>query len=387
MNKLILALVCLPTSAVIAQEAERRPAMFLPTPVPAPAAVQRHVPPPPVAVSVDQRAMLIWEPTILRCGDRPIAAMPIRRPWNMLVWPGFKAMPVSFAFAIDATGRTTAIRRRRDETQPLSGDLGPALAATRFAAGAPQADCTIVYAPQVTPIGEVPIADLISYTLTPESGPLPVAGWNRIAAGASCRDEPRPQPLVQVYPDFRKVPGTPGVKDWSMVRYDTDARGRPRNLRTVSGTGNAALDAASLKAIRASRYTEGARAGCLYPYWKMPATLAPPPIPTEVAYRPKNATCPTARDWTTRPVLRFPDNYQRRSIEGWAIVTYDLAPWGEPGNIHAVAAEPSADFGTAAEAVIRGARLPASDRGATGCVDRVIFKIGPGSAGAPPPPF
>ncbi|RZM34116.1 MAG: energy transducer TonB, partial [Sphingomonas sp.] len=98
------------------------------------------------------------------------------------------------------------------------------------------------------------------------------------------------------------------------------------------------------------------------------------------------ATCPAGRDWTTPPILIFPEAYRRRSIEGWAIVTYDLAPWGEPGNIHAVAAEPSADFGAQAEAVVRGARLPASDRGATGCVDRVIFKIGQRPNTPPPPP-
>ena len=358
-----------------AQEATRRPALVLPA---------RPVPPAPVVDRGDLRQMLTWQPTILRCAGRPVTAMPVRRPWNALVWDGYKAAPISFAFSIDAAGRTVGITRQRDVAVAFADDLGPTLAATRFPANAPRQDCTIVYAPQLTTMAETPIADLIAYTLTPENGSLPWAGWNRITGFTTCRAEPQPAPLVQAYPDFRTVPGTPGVKDWSMVGYDTDARGRPIGVRTLVGTGNAVLDAASIKAIRASRYTGGARTGCHYPYWKAPAKLAPPPMPPEDAFRPATATCPAARHWTTRPVLSFPENYRRRMIEGWAIVTYDLAPWGEPGNIHAVAAEPSADFGVAAEAVVRGARLPASDRGATGCVDRVLFRIGPASSASPP---
>ncbi|WP_445193808.1 energy transducer TonB [Sphingomonas sp. Tas61C01] len=372
----VMLLALLPATAAPAQEAVRKPAM-----VPAP----RPIPAPPIVA--DQRQMLTWQPTILRCEGRPITATPMRRPLNALVWSGFQTKPVSFAFSIDASGRTLGIRRQRDNGAGLAEDLGPALAATRFPAKAPRGDCTIVYAPQMTSMAETPIAELISYSLAPEMGALPWAGWERIAGTGDCRDEPRPQALLQAYPDFRTLPGTPGARDWSMVRYDLDAKGRPTAVGTLTGTGNAALDAAAVTAIRASRYTSGARTGCQYPYWRAPLVLAPPPMPPEAAFRPTSATCPAGRDWTTPPVLTFPEAYRRRSIEGWAIVTYDLAPWGEPGNIHAVAAEPSADFGTQAEAVVRGARLPASDRGATGCVDRVIFKIGPRPGPPPPPPF
>lgn len=377
MNIPVILLALLPATAAPAQEAARRPAM-----VPMP----RPIPAPPVVASGDQRQMLIWQPTILRCDGRPITATPMRRPLNALVWPGFKAPPVSYSFSIDATGRTFGIRRQRDPSAGFSEDLGPALAATRFPTNAPRSDCTIVYAPQLMSMAETPLADLISYTLAAENGPLPWAGWERIAPIGDCRDEPRPQPLLQAFPDFRTLPGTPGARDWSMVRYDLDAKGRPTGVRTLTGTGNQALDAAAVKAIRASRYASGARTGCQYPYWRAAETLPPPPMPPEEAFRPATATCPAGRDWTTPPILIFPEAYRRRSIEGWAIVTYDLAPWGEPGNIHAVAAEPSADFGAQAEAVVRGARLPASDRGATGCVDRVIFKIGQRPNTPPPPP-
>lgn len=377
MSRIALLLALLPVPVISAQEANRRPAMFPPA---------RSVPAPPVVAGGDQRQMLTWQPTILRCAGRPVAATPIRRPSNALVWSGYKAAPISFSFSIDATGRTFGIERQRDATAAFAEDLGPALAATRFPANAPREDCTIVYAPQLTTMAETPVADLISYTLTPETGALPMAGWDRITETGNCRDEPRAQPLLQAYPDFRTVPGTPGVKDWSMVGYDIDAKGRPINVATLTGTGNVALDAASVAAIRASRYAGGPRTGCHYPYWRAPAMLAAPPIPPEETFRPAGATCLPGRDWTTGPVLRFPENYRRRSIEGWAIVTYDLAPWGEPGNIQVVAAEPSADFGIQAIEVIRGARLPASDRGVTGCVDRIKFKIGmPGTA--VPPPF
>jgi TonB family protein len=71
-------------------------------------------------------------------------------------------------------------------------------------------------------------------------------------------------------------------------------------------------------------------------------------------------------------VLRFPEPYRRRAIEGWAVVTYDVAPWGEINNIQVKASQPSADFGAQAVTVLRSARVKPGP-GAVGCVERVRF--------------
>ena len=69
----------------------------------------------------------------------------------------------------------------------------------------------------------------------------------------------------------------------------------------------------------------------------------------------------------------------RRRIEGWAVVRYDAAPWGEIGNVTVLAAQPSADFGTQAQVVLRSAKVAPSESGFTGCVERVRFVMPPES--------
>jgi TonB family protein len=175
-----------------------------------------------------------------------------------------------------------------------------------------------------------------------------------------------------------------------MSGFDIDRHGRPIHVRTLAGSGAVALDAASRAATTRSRLAPGAHHGCLWPYWKAAATLPAPPVPEEDSVRPQDATCPREHGWARAPVLRYPEPYRRRSIEGWAMVTYDVAPWGETGNVKVLASEPTAEFGEAAKAMIRAATLPTSRAGYVGCVDRVRYVVGkPGVpvAEVPPPPL
>jgi outer membrane biosynthesis protein TonB len=73
------------------------------------------------------------------------------------------------------------------------------------------------------------------------------------------------------------------------------------------------------------------------------------------------------------PTLRFPQGFQERSIEGWAIIGYDIAPWGATGNVRVLAAEPTDMFGEEARSIVTGARQAASQAGRSGCVDIVRF--------------
>ncbi len=355
------------------------------------------VPPPVVTTDPSpSRPLIAWMPGTIRCGDTVVTATTLRRPLTELGWSAGPDIikPVTLRFRIDDTGRPLSIERSGtspagDNGDPFSQDIEPSFAASRFAPGAARTGCTIEYRLRRTQMAMTPVEDLVSYTISPVSGPLPKAGWDRIRSedgtGGDCFDPPRAQPLVSVLPDFARLPATPGVRDWTLVGYDLDRSGRPIRLRTLHGTGNAALDAAGLKAMRGSRFASGPRTGCRYPYWKAASRLVAPAMPDPATLQPAGGTCPANTGWATPPRLTYPEPYRRRSVEGWAIIAYDVAPWGEPGNARVLASEPSADFGQRALRIIGSARKPASAVGGSGCVDAVRFVMGPEAPAADDP--
>ena len=282
--------------------------------------------------------------------------------------------PVTLLFEIGPSGRPGSIRFQEPTSAFVNADVGPALAASQFPAVA-HTGCAITYTPRVEPFSSAPLEDLISYSITPLSGPLPPEGWARIKAGGDCFNPPRPQTLARMFPDFRKIPATPGVKDWVMIGYDTNASGEPINVHQVSSTGNEVLEAQAAKAARQSRFARGARSGCRYPYWRSPASVPAPPLPAENAFRSAEASCAEEKRWATPLNLRFPAAYRRRKIEGWAIVAYDTAPWGGVGNIKVLRAEPSVDFGLQAVQIVQTAKVLPSPQGSTGCVTRIKFML------------
>ncbi|GGB29832.1 hypothetical protein GCM10011380_19150 [Sphingomonas metalli] len=344
-------------------------------------------PPPPVD---GERPLVAWLPGEVLCDGTAVQPVTMRRPLTTLGWSRMPvAESVTVRFRIDAEGRPLSIDTKSARNTYPSQDIAPSLAASRFASGAPRTGCEIRYRQAITPLADAPVADIVSYSLAPESGPLPEAGWARLSpAGSDCRRPP--EILVRVSPEFRTLPGTPGVRDWVLLGHDIDARGRPREVQTLYSTGNGALNAAAGKAMRNWRFVAGRRTGCLNPFWRAALPLPAPDGPDPESLRPAGATCPVDSAWQRPPVLTYPSAFQRRGIEGWAIVAYDVAPWGEPGNIRVLASEPADTFGQQAEQVIRSARKPPSDRGAVGCIERVRFVMGPrdgmeGQDGVPPP--
>ena len=358
------------------------------------AALAQALPPPPPVLAPHaappERAMLAWIPGEVRCDGEVVSAAMMRRPLVTLAWP-YQNQPTSvgYRFRIDETGRPLSIKLRDSAHVPQGDDIAPSLAAARFDPGAARADCEITYAQRRTSLETAPLEDLMSYSLNRIAGDLPKAGWDRIKpVGTTCLDAPRPQPLTQVFPDFNKVASTPGVKDWSMVAYNQDADGSPTNVRIDHGTRNAALDAAAIKAMKASRYSGGARTGCRYPYWRAPGRMAAPPTPDPETLRPAGSTCPINGDWATPPALVYPDAYRRRSIEGVAIVAFDVASWGEAGNFRVLASEPSEAFGQQAMTMLRAAKKAPSQMGQVGCIERISFVMAPADTEVPdgPPP-
>ena len=266
---------------------------------------------------------------------------------------------VTIDFTVAADGRPIDIRRVGASYTPNADDLARELAASGFAAGVPHRDCQVTYVATRTPIAMADVADLLSASI--DSRPSREAIDRIKPANSDCLN-PAPSSLLRGYPDFAKLKGSVGRLQWSMVKLDIDAAGKPTGIRTLTGTNDAALDQAGRDAVARSRFSGGKRTGCLSPYRKAAQPLPAPAAPEEQSFRPDGATCPVDLEWAVQPVLRYPDNYRKRGIEGWAIIAFDAAPWAATGNIRVLAAEPAADFGMAAVNIITSARLAPSNR-------------------------
>lgn len=322
-----------------------------------------------------QPTLVSWAAGPVTCEGKDVGPELIPEPLSSLDTP-FPGRPpdqsARFDFSVDATGRTVDVAPASDRYVPGGADLAPALTAARFPAGRAMRNCSVAFERRAKAIEMAPLRDLIAYTVFPSSRPSE-AVWNRIRPAGSTCFKNLPAPLTRVFPDFDKIPQAPGTLGWTLVGYDIDSRGRTAKVRTAASTGNAALNRATTAAMRRSTFASGARTGCLYPYWRRGEPLPAPEAPPTGGYKPAGSTCPDGGEWLRRPVLSYPEPFRRRGVEGWAIVAYDVAPWGELGNMRVLAAQPAKAFGGAALGVMRSAARPPSASGYTGCVDRVRF--------------
>jgi len=342
------------------------------SPSPAPSPIVTTVS--PIERSTRRQTVLVMVPMSGRCGDDLLDISRVQTPMADLVWSSSDAdQPVNVRFRIDENGRPFGITGD-PVGYGVMADLTPSLAASQFAPNSRREGCTIVYQPKRSSIAEADIHDLIGYAIFAKTRP-PKELFERIApAGSDCNTQ-RPAYLLRASPDFEKIPATTGRSDWSMVQFDIDDVGKPVRLRIYGTTGNVALDKASLKAMAQSRFTKGARQGCLYPYWRRSGTLTAPESKEIAAYRPEDSDCLQAVEWKSQPTLVYPENFRRRYIEGWAVIAFDLAPWGAVGNAKVVAAEPAAEFGEAAQRIVLGSATAASKQGYRNCVVKVRYAM------------
>jgi len=351
------------------------------------------VPPAPTPiVSIDnsirdlQPALSVLRPREARCGgevqravhlEQPLpAAMPFSLPGNTY------RPPVSVRFRLDRSGRPLGLTMVPAAAPGVDvSDLLPALAISRFVSGAERPNCEIMVDVEIVPVEAAPLPVLRRYLVlgvnrSPMVAAVSRAAFERTAPAGSDCFRPSPHPRLRAYPAFETIEQAPGTTSYAMVAFDIDAAGQPVNVRLDGSSGNDALDRQSLEAVSQSRFQPGARRGCTYPYWRrgQEATSAPEP-PANASFRPENADCPGDRRLENLPRLQFPPGFERRNVEGWAVIRYDVAPWGAVGNVRAVAAEPAAPFGEWAANIVRQARQPESDRGYRGCVARVRFVL------------
>lgn len=356
--------------------AQQRPPLPGPPPPPPP---PLSVPPPVVDASagqaINQQKLLDYRPGDVRCGSETVRPNRIERALAVLRYGEMPATPVTLRFRIDRDGRPLSIVHE-GERFAQNDDLVPSFVAWQFPANA-HGDCRVSFYPVAEPIDAVSPAAARRYLalgpFRPGQAPRPL--WDRAQLPGGCVSR-WPQLLTQSFPRFDSIDAPPASLSATFLGFDIDAGGMPVNIRTLDSDGNAALDVAGREALAKWRYADGPRTGCTYPFHRrQQVPLAPPEAPDPAALRDPAARCDTAEAWQTPPVLVFPEPYRKRAIEGWAIVAFDVAPWGATGNVRVLAAEPTGDFGDAAKRVVEQSRKVASATGASGCTERVRFAM------------
>jgi len=339
-----------------------------PPPPPAPPVIEV----PPIGPGMPARVLITWSAGPVRCdGVVRTPTVPIN-PYPLLGWRNIRSTSgdVAIDFAIDASGRTMQISGDMTN-RAYAADLKPAVAVARFAAGAPAQNCRVTLSLQNRSLEEVPIAEVARYAAGPRNGPVEREVIDRLKpTGTDCFD-PRLEPRVIYFPDLKSLPAQPGQLLWSLAGFDVDATGKTVRTGIIASAGNAAIDKAVLAAITKSRFAPVSRHGCLSPHTRPVDRLAAPEFP------PSKNPCDEPVNWRVPPRLQYPDAYRRRSVEGWALIRYDVAPWGAVGNFSVVASAPSDDFGTAGILTLRNAALPERASGMKGCLARVRFVIAP----------
>lgn len=378
----VAALLCaltLPPTALAAQE------MSVPVPISVNPAMMNLKP------ASSGAFVLSWDNGAMTCDGKVVAAAEWIAPHPLFAAKKLLNFPVTIGFAIDETGRAVDIRVLEGgyvagtlDIDPAAAriaakglferfavrDLMPSLRASRFAEGVRQKNCRVVYTPRHDDSAEIG-RDMLARMGAVPGFPITMAQRDQISAG-DCNTMGWPAPLLRGFPDFRKVAARPGAREWSWIRFDIDEAGNPANIAVVASSGNAALDAESLRAAGDSRFVEGPRTGCASAWWRDPGVIPAPPTPDPSAF-PGYRSCQALRSWDKKPTLTYPPAYNERQIEGWAVLGFDIAADGAVDNVSVLSAQPSEEFGRAGAAVLQSGRFTPGDEAHTSCIEQVRF--------------
>lgn len=287
-------------------------------------------------------------------------------------------------FRIDPEGRPLDIRpvtAPTDDDGPLATPNATVSAATqatlagwRFAPGA-RGNCRLVVRYVPVPVDRAETDLLLRYfAATRYTGPAREAVAARLSGpAADCRDRARLQRLG--YPDFTRGPRRPGIQDWTVVRWSIAGDGSTTDIETLGSSGDAGFDTEAREAVGRSRADPGTpRTGCLFNWYRRGEPLPAPPVPPAPA--DPVSQCPRS----VLDTVRFPaappaaEAFLSRGVEGWALIRFDISPWGDVGAVAVVEAQPARALGDAALSMVtRGRARPGP--GAVRCIQPVLFRV------------
>lgn len=284
------------------------------------------------------------------------------------------------AFSVAADGRTLDIRSVEGATA-ASDRLQASLAAWRFPPHA-RKDCRLIVRWRTVSVEQADTSDLLTYfAVTRDRGALRDAVAKRLGGpNSDCDDRfGGRRPAVMAYPDFEKGRRPPpGGRSWTVVRWNIDAEGRNTDIATLGSSGDVDLDAEARRTMADSRMRPGpARTGCVYNFYRTGETLEAPPMPPEDQRPDPLQQCPAsvAERFKPQSNLVFPTAFRDRPIEGWALIRFDVAPWGQIGNAAVVEAQPATAFGTQALQLVQSSRASGGFEAGVRCVVPVRYKM------------
>jgi TonB family protein len=297
---------------------------------------------------------------------------------------------VVLRFAVDETGRTRDIRplstpSSSDEivvsTGPSTDQEQAVLAAWRFSGG-PRRDCRLTIRYTAKPVVEAGQGDLLRYfAVTRTRGALRDAVAARLAGpDANCGGDRRGGrwPRTVSYPD-NKIgrPPPPGGRSWTVLRWGVDAQGRAVDVETLGSSGDTAFDAETRRAVSDTVVEGGAPLkGCVYNFYRGGGRLPAPETPQRDEDLLQN--CPDeigSRFKANAAPDSFPVAFRERGIEGWALVRFDLATWGQVGNVEVIDAQPAAAFGDSGRRTVQAGRAEPSNTAGVRCVVPVRYSL------------
>jgi len=293
-------------------------------------------------------------------------------------------------FAVDETGRTRDIRpaSRSDPTNeiiiphaPPSDQEQAALAAWRFSGG-PRSECRLTIRYTAKPIVEATKDDLLRYfAVTRTRGAMRDAVAARLAGpDANCGGDRRGgrRPRTLSYPDNKigqRLP--PGGRSWTVLRWDVDAEGRAMGVETLGSSGDAAFDAETRRAVSETVVEAGTPLkGCGYHRYRGGGRLPAPALPEREDDPLQNCPAEVRTRFQARGAPdSFPTAFRERGIEGWALVRFDLATWGQVGNVEVIDAQPAAAFGDSGRRTVQSGRAEPSNSPGVRCVVPVRYVL------------
>ena len=333
--------------------------------------------------------LALWEAGDVTCANgQSFPGAAINRPTPTRLASRYPAtQPVTFLFTLGSDGTPQDIRQSpATQASARTADIAPAIASSAFTGAdvAPEAGarlaCEVTFTESVVLPHEASLADLVMLRAHDRRASLPSGVWQHFVPG-NCHETPRPRPLTRSYVDYRDLPRPAGTRHWTFLTYDTDADGHATNVTVLDSSKNGALNAEAVRAVGESSFTEGNRTGCVRYFWTGAGVVEAPAGSPMDSYGEEPDACDAEGKWAREARTRYPEIFRRRGVEGWAVLRFDVAPWGEIGNVEVLDAQPAEAFGTSAAAMLRTGSFVEQPSGIKGCITRVAFKLPPREVG------
>lgn len=304
---------------------------------------------------------------------------------------GLSAMPAfSLSFSVDSEGRTRDIRPTLTSAQDAAvaddgalAEQQAVLAVWRFD-GAPRSDCRLKVDYVAKPIAEANQGELLRYyAVTRTQGPVRDAVSERLAGSdANCGPDRwgGRSPRNVSYPDNRIGERPPrGGRSWTVVRWNVDAEGRATDVETLGSSQDTAFDVETRRAVSETTIQAGQpMKGCVYNFYRTGDVLPAPPLPSR--QEDPLQSCPAdvgARFRARIDPESFPKPFRDRNIEGWALVRFDMATWGQVGNVTVIEAQPAAAFGLAGRRLVQASQADPAFNAGIRCVVPINYRTPP----------